>query len=76
MCEKEEMLEFEQNTIDDFYPSTKELLSELLDWTFVKFRDFIRDGELLTKSSVLERLGDAIKYVKTFAFGGDFQGER
>lgn len=67
--------EMRQNTIDDFYPSTKAMIDDLLHLVLTKMSDFLEDGRLLTKARVLEALCDAIRYVKTFAYGGDFQGE-
>ena len=68
-------LEFNQNTIDDFYSSTKEMIDDLLDLTCTKLNDFLPQGKLFTKTSILETMGSVIKYVKTFAYGYDFQGE-
>lgn len=70
-----DMLEFNQNTIDDFYETTKDMIDDLLELTCTKLADFLQEGKFYTKSSVLEKLGSAIRYVKTFAYGYDFQGE-
>ena len=66
-------LEFNQNTIDSFYPSTKEMIDDLLNLVCTKMADFLKVGQLYSRTSVLETLGYAIRYVKTFAYGKDFQ---
>lgn len=70
-----ELLEFNQNTIDDFYPTTKAMIDDLLNLTCTKISDFTKDGKLYSKAGVMEIVGHAIRYVKTFAYGEDFQGE-
>lgn len=70
-----DLLEFNQNTIDDFYPSTKSMIDDLLNLTCTKISDFMKEGKLYSKTEVMEIVGCAIRYVKTFAYGGDFQGE-
>lgn len=70
-----EMLEFNQNTIDDFYESTKDMIEDLLELTCTKLADFLKEGKLYTKTGILETMGSVIRYIKTFAYGKDFQGE-
>ena len=68
-------LEFNQNTIDDFYPDTKAMVDDLLNLTCTKLADFLKEGQLYTRTGVLETMGGVIRYVKTFVCGDDFQGE-
>ena len=70
-----ELLEFNQNTIDDFYESTKEMIYDLLELMQTKICDGMKPGELYTRSRMLEITGYAIRYIKTFVEGADFQGE-
>lgn len=70
-----DLLEFNQNTIDDFYPSTKSMIDDLLNLSCTKIADSMKEGKLYSKTEVMEIVGHAIRYVKTFAYGGDFQGK-
>lgn len=72
--EYEELLkiEYKQNTINDFYPNTRKMINDLLDLLTTKMCDFLKDGETYTKTNLLETMGFAIRYVKTFAYGQEF----
>ena len=65
-------LDCKQITINDFYQNTKEMINDLLDLVSTKMCDFLKEGQTYTKTSLLETLGFAIRYVKTFAFGLEF----
>ena len=67
-----EKIEYKQNTINDFYPNTKVMIDDLLDLVCTKLCDFLKEGRTYTRTGVLETLGFAIRYVKTFAFGEEF----
>lgn len=73
---KLELLEFNQNTIDDFYPDTKAMIDDLFNLSYTKLSDFLKEGELFTKTRVLEIYGSVVRYIKTFTEGYDFQGEQ
>lgn len=72
---EEDKLEFNQNTIDDFYESTKAMIDDLCDLICSKVSDELEYGKLYGKTAILEKVCFAIRYVKTFASGNDFQGE-
>ena len=65
-------LEFNQNTIDDFYESTKDMIDDLLELSCTKLADFMQEGRLYTKTAVMEIYGSVIRYIKTFAYGKEF----
>lgn len=67
-----EKIEYTQNTINDFYPDTKKMIDDLVDLVGTKMCDFLKEGRMYTRTGVLETLGFAIRYVKTFAFGEEF----
>ena len=48
------------------------MIDDLLDLVSTKMCDFLKDGQTYTKTSLLETLGSAIRYVKTFAYGLEF----
>jgi len=70
----EELLKIDckQNTINDFYPNTKAMIDDLLNLVCTKVADFLKEGKTYTRTGMLETLGFAIRYVKTFAYGGEF----
>lgn len=70
----EELLKIDckQNTINDFYPNTKTMIDDLLNLVCTKMCDFLKEGETYTKTRMLELLGTTIRYVKTFAYGREF----
>lgn len=65
-------IDCKQNTINDFYPNTKSMIDDLLNLMCIKICDFLKEGETYTKTRMLEILGTAVKYVKTFAYGKEF----
>jgi len=73
---KPDLLEFNQNTIDDFYPTTKSMIDGIIDLICTKMDDFLKEGKIYTKSMVMEAFGGVARYVKTFAYGHDFQGDK
>ena len=65
-------IDCKQNTINDFYPNTKSMIDELFNLMYSKMCDFLKEGETYTKTRILELLGTAVRYVKTFAYGSEF----
>ena len=65
-------IDCKQNTINDFYPNTMVMIDDLLNLVCTKVADFLKEGKRYTRTAVLETLGFAIRYVKTFAYGQEF----
>ena len=65
-------IDCKQNTINDFYPNTKAMIDDLLNLVSTKLADNLSEGQTYTKTRIMEILGSVIMYVKTFAYGQEF----